>query len=392
MRGVAAGLIGCAALGVAVPAHTAAMLAQAATASSPAATAAAPSPRDSRVFEVGQQDIWTVTDLEVQPGDRVVFAATGAARCPGVTTSFGPEGSPRGFRDLLRILPVAQAGRGALVGRIGAPDVAVPFTIGTASEVVSPVGGVLSLGVNHTEGDACAAAFSVRVDRFASDGAARVPVHTDGIDGVDDGLFARLPRRIGDLQGNPGDMVNFLIVGSEAGMKQAFTRAGWVTVDPDVRGAVISGLLSSLSKESYLTLPMSQLYLFGRPQDFGWAHAEPIKVAASRHHLRLWRAPFTVANGVLWAGAATHDIGFDRDRRNNGITHKIDPDIDLERAYVEQTLAASGLVSEFTYVLPTGPLQDARTATGGSFHSDGRVLVLKLLDPLPAASTATPAR
>jgi len=34
-------------------------------------------------------------------------------------------------------------------------------------------------------------------------------------------------RRIGDKDGNPGDMVNFLILGSESGMQRVFTtRAG----------------------------------------------------------------------------------------------------------------------------------------------------------------------
>jgi hypothetical protein len=125
-------------------------------------------------------------------------------------------------------------------------------------------------------------------------------------------------------------------------------------------------------------MPMSPLYLFGRPQDYGWAHAEPIKVVASRNHLRVWKAQFQVDGQTLWVGAATHDIGFERDERNDGITHKIDPDVDLERDYVEKTLLATGLVAEVTHILPANPLKEARTATGGSFHSDGRVLTLKL--------------
>lgn len=174
-------------------------------------------------------------------------------------------------------------------------------------------------------------------------------------------------------------------------MKAVFSTAGWVTVDPDVKGALLSGFISSLSKEAYLTLPMSTLYLFGRPQDYGWAHAEPIKVAASRHHLRVWRAPFLVDGATAWVGAATHDIGFERDKRNNGITHKIDPNIDFEREYVEATLTGTGLVSEFTYFLPANPLLEAKTATGGTFHSDGRVLVLKLSEAAASSATATPA-
>jgi hypothetical protein len=125
-------------------------------------------------------------------------------------------------------------------------------------------------------------------------------------------------------------------------------------------------------------MPMSLLYLFGRPQDYGWARAEPIKVVASRNHLRIWKAPFDVQGQTLWIGAATHDVGFERDNRNDGVTHKIDPDIDLERDYVEKTLVSTGLISEVAHVLPKDALKEAKTATGGSFHSDGRVLVLKL--------------
>ena len=86
--------------------------------------AQAPSPRVSRDFNVGQKDVWTPTDLEVKPGERVVFSAKGSASCGGAASSFGPDGIPRGFRDLLRILPMPQAGRGALLGRIGEADVA----------------------------------------------------------------------------------------------------------------------------------------------------------------------------------------------------------------------------------------------------------------------------
>jgi hypothetical protein len=151
-----------------------------------------------------------------------------------------------------------------------------------------------------------------------------------------------------------------------------------------VKDTLLSGLIASISKESYLTMPISQLFLFGRSQDYGWAHAEPIQVVASRHHLRLWRAPFTVNGETLWVGAATHDIGFGRDQRNTSatsITHKIDPDIDLERDYVEKTLISTGQVAELSHFLPSKPMQSATTATGGSFHSGGQVLILQLAAP-----------
>ena len=48
---------------------------------------------------------------------------------------------------------------------------------------------------------------------------------------------------------------------------------------------------------------------------------------------------------------------------------------------MEQTLTGTGLVSEFTYVTPADPVREAKTATGGTFQSDGRVLVLRLEEP-----------
>jgi LssY-like putative type I secretion system component LssY len=347
----------------------------------PAAVAqATASARVLRDLQISDKEAWTTTDLELKPGERAVFKASGMGRCEGEQNEFGPNGLTRGFRDLLRVLPFNQAGRGALIGRIGDQEVAQPFLVGEARELVSPIGGSLALGINKGDKDPCTAAYSVHVDVYAPADGTRVVVarEVSEIEGVDQALFARIPRRIGDLQGNPGDMVNFVILGSQGGMEKAFKAAGWVAVDPDVRGALITGVISSLSKESYVTMPMSQLYLFGRAQDYGWAHAEPIKVVSSRHHLRIWKAPFQAGTSTLWVGAATHDIGFERDQRNNGVTHKIDPNIDLERDYVEKTLSATGLISELTHVTPPNPLRDAKTATGGSFYSDGRVLIFKL--------------
>jgi hypothetical protein len=132
------------------------------------------------------------------------------------------------------------------------------------------------------------------------------------------------------------------------------------------------------------------LTLFGRVQDYGLAHAEPIAVVAQRHHLRLWKAPFQVEGQELWVGAATHDIGFDRDNRNNGVTHKIDPNVDDEREFVGRSLMDTGLVAKTSYILPSKPSQEARTATGATFHSDGRVMVIHLI-PDTAASAGSAA-
>jgi hypothetical protein len=340
--------------------------------------------RVSKDFSLKGESSWTDTGIEVQPGDHILVSAQGTMRYADAKEDNGPDGLTRGFKDLLRILPLNAAGRGSLIGRVGDADVAQPFLIGTSRDSVTPVAGRLSLGINQAKNETGDGSYRVHVDVYAADSASgrniTVAKSVTALPGIDNSLFAKIPRRVADKEGKPGDMVNFLILGSEAAMQRVFTAAGWVKVDADVKGTLLHGLIVSLSKESYLTMPMSQLYLFGRPQDYGWAHAEPISVVASRNHLRIWKAPFTVNGEMLWVGAATHDIGFERDERNNGVTHKIDPDIDLERDYVQKTLISTGLVAEVSHFLPENPMKEARTATGGSFHSSGQVLILRLAE------------
>jgi hypothetical protein len=187
-----------------------------------------------------------------------------------------------------------------------------------------------------------------------------------------------MPRRVNDQFKNLGDMVNFVIVGNQVKVADVLTAADWHIADRDVKESVLKAALETYEKKAYLTMPMSDLYLYGRIQDYGYEQAEPYAVVASRHHFRIWKAPFTWNGQEVWAGAGTHDIGFEKDQRNGNVTHKIDPAVDGERDNIGATLEKSGKVKSLTYYLPPNPVQDSRNATGGGYHSDGRVLVIQL--------------
>ena len=198
---------------------------------------------------------------------------------------------------------------------------------------------------------------------------------------LDSGLrkdIDNLPRRVNDQLKNPGDMVNFVLIGSEKQVQDALQAADWHLADANNTNAVVAAVLNTYEKKDYLSMPMSTLYLFGRPQDFGYEQAEPIAMVVSRHHFRLWKAPFTWNGQTVWAGAGTHDIGFAKDRRNGSVTHKIDPEVDGEKTNIGQSLQKSGDVTSMTYYLPPNPVQEAQVATGDSYHSDGRILVIFL--------------
>jgi hypothetical protein len=54
----------------------------------------------------------------------------------------------------------------------------------------------------------------------------------------------------------------YLIVGTEDELVKAFASAGWVHVDRSVEETVLTGVMDSIEKKDYLTMPMSTLYLF----------------------------------------------------------------------------------------------------------------------------------
>ena len=365
--------------------------AQTAPAKSAAQAAPATPSGAHREIDVPAGKQWVDTNIDLHAGAKVRFTATGQITYPAdqsrggklhTSGTFGPAGLPRGFADLVHQYAANDAGHGALIGRIGAADYAQAFLIGESKEYDVPTAGRLYLGLNESAADASTAQGSFRVtidilQQGSGTANAGGPAETP-IPGITPDLLNKIPRRVSDPSNRPGDMVNVLILGTQDQVVKAFTTAGWVKVDSTVKTSVLNAALESFQKKDYLTMPMSILYLFNRPQDYGFDHAEPVKVAMSRNHLRVWKSPYEVDGRPLWCVAATHDIGFERDQRNNGVTHKIDPAVDGERDYVDGTLSATGLVAQRNHVTPPNPLTTAKTATGGEFHSDGRIAVLVL--------------
>ena len=100
--------------------------------------------RVSQDFALKGDSLWTDTGIDLQPGERVVITAKGTFRYADAKNDNGPEGLSRGFKDLLRVLPFNDAGRGALIARIGDADTSQAILIGASKDVVSPVTGRLA--------------------------------------------------------------------------------------------------------------------------------------------------------------------------------------------------------------------------------------------------------
>ena len=123
---------------------------------------------------------------------------------------------------------------------------------------------------------------------------------------------------------------------------------------------------------------MSRFYLFGRVQDYSYALPDPGAVVSRRHHLRIWKTDCTIDGTPVWAGSATHDVAIEIAKRGHLIGHRIDPAVDAERDFVGIDLTNTSSVSRQEYLQSVDPVFQAQTASGETYHSDSRILLLDL--------------
>jgi hypothetical protein len=373
-------------------------------------------------FTISASQPWTDTGVDLAAG--TVISVTAEAK-HGSDASCNPQGIASAG-DKSEKLALTSAPNGALIARLS--DKSDPVLIGSVHEVHVDNAGHLFLGVNGKADANCS--FAVKIEMSQSSASASTPASmkeklssaaqvwlkgqfggsqtstksdSSTLAGGSSGASASasasattiklpaltvdsdlrqhidaLPRRLHDHAGNPGDMVNFVIIGNEDAVKAALEAADWHIADVDSKEAGLKAIMQTYQKKDYLEMPMSHLYLWDRMQDYGYEQAQPFSVVASRHHFRIWKAPFTSGNNTVWVGAATHDIGFEKDIRTGKLTHKIDPDVDAERENLATSLDKSGKAKSMTYYLPANPVQEAKNASGGGYHSDGRLLVIAM--------------
>ena len=377
---------------------------------------------------------WTDTNIDLRAGDLLRISATTPSGGSNPSAPVcDPQGAVNGSSQASN-LPVASATPGALIGKLHAQG-AAPFLVGANRELKLEEAGHLYLAANTDGQPLCSGSFAVKVHLVSAPAAAQpahpmaasetqtpasrgaeakaklaaaaqtwlagqfgtgttssneasgnsavpaaaAPVLQTSAAALDPQLkngIDHLPRRVNDQFQHLGDMVNFVLVGPQQKVQDALQSANWFVADKTKTNAVLNAIVMTKENHDYLQMPMSELYLFGRAQDFGYEQAEAYAVVATRHHFRLWKAPFEFNGQQVWAGAGTHDIGFEKDQRNGSVTHKIDPAVDGERDHIAETLQKTGKTKSLTYYLPPYPVQDARNATGGGYHSDGRILVI----------------
>jgi hypothetical protein len=190
-------------------------------------------------------------------------------------------------------------------------------------------------------------------------------------------LLAKEPfQTVAQKPAKPSDITNIMLAGTQEQVQKAFTEAGWSSAAALSTQAKLETFRAIAEQRGYKEAPVSVLLLDGKPPDLVFEKLN--NTFARRHHLRVWRRPATFQGQPVWMVAATHDTGIDFSEENRTFIHKIDSQIDRERAKVVNDLLFTGRVESVALVdRPNVPLK-GENATGDSVETDGKIAVLVL--------------
>ncbi|WP_461640797.1 LssY C-terminal domain-containing protein [Leucobacter sp. BZR 635] len=199
---------------------------------------------------------------------------------------------------------------------------------------------------------------------------------------VPDYFFGR--TRTGD--GLLGDPVNLGVDGGGEQLDTVMRRAGWHRADEITLRSSWGIIVSTLTRKSYPTAPVSPLMLFGRRHDVAYQQ-EVAGNPKQRHHVRFWHCPpgWLLPGGAKtdWLGAGTYDTDVGLSLFTLQITHKIDENTDEERDFVVASVrdAAPEVSVRTLRDFTTG--YHARNGGGDRFITDGHLPVLDVSGVMP---------
>jgi hypothetical protein len=195
-----------------------------------------------------------------------------------------------------------------------------------------------------------------------------------------------------------GDPVNVALLGHEAQVHLALTRAGWTRADDLSLATGLQIIRSTLRRRSYVAAPVSPLLLFDRQQDFAYQQ-EVDGSPSKRHHIRFWRAPegWMLPGGytVEWLAAGTYDRSVGLSLFTLQITHKIEENTDVERDHFMNTITSSSPEVSVEIIRDFATGYHSRNGGGDLIQTDGDLPIIDLgrIDaPSPSAPKRTDSR
>jgi hypothetical protein len=199
--------------------------------------------------------------------------------------------------------------------------------------------------------------------------------------------LAGLPMVTRTAQGIPGDPINIGLVGTEEDVVRAFNRAAWFPADPITLRSSVAIIGSVLLHRQYRHAPVSPLFFLDRREDLAFEKLLGGS-ARQRNHVRLWRVLDSgEERRPVWVGSATFDQGIGLSHYTGAVTHRIAPDIDVERDRLIDDLAGANMLEAIYLVYGVGPTLRGRNGEGNRYYTDGEAKVGRLVENgVPAAA------
>lgn len=171
------------------------------------------------------------------------------------------------------------------------------------------------------------------------------------------------------------DITNLMFLGSQQDVENAFQKAGWFNAERLDAKSKLETFRAMTEERGYNEAPVSILMLDGRPPDL--VFEKTTNTFNARHHMRVYHMGTTFQGQDVWVSSATHDTGIDFSEKDRTFIHKVDHQIDSERAKVVNDLLFTGLVRGLALVDRPGVPTELFNATGDALQTDGKMAVLR---------------
>jgi membrane protein DedA with SNARE-associated domain/membrane-associated phospholipid phosphatase len=175
------------------------------------------------------------------------------------------------------------------------------------------------------------------------------------------------------VMGTPLEPVNVILLArDEAALAGAMAAAGWQAAQMPRLAPLGRAAWAAWTNQRDDTAPVTPYFWDRQPNDLAFEKPTPDASIRERHHVRIWRSGFVLADGRrVYLGAASYDDGLDP-----GIFHHIDPNIDAERDTLAADLAAAG--ADLRSPVQVSEPRLGTSVAGDPWFTDGAAAVIVL--------------
>lgn len=184
-----------------------------------------------------------------------------------------------------------------------------------------------------------------------------------------------LPRHSEGLKGDNREPISFIIiVENETQLFDVFKMEGWNTADSLTFDSGYKMAKAYLNGGNYLTLPVTPYFWNKEVHNFAFQKPTETNNIRERHHIRFWNTHYKTTEGkYVYVGTASLDSGI----KWGVFTHKMAPDIDVEREIIFKDLEKTGQIKTSQKIQFTESIL-GKNFTGDPFFTDGMAYVLEL--------------